>query len=112
MLNQDQIDADAELTEAEREQKLQDARTAYDAVAPASVSQLHTYPDGSARVGTAPFPELSPLQEADAKLERVSGPDPVAIAAAQKKLDDDRAAFEKDRAAFEATKAPKATKAK
>lgn len=28
------------------------------------MNETHTYPDGSQRVGCAPFPELSPLQEA------------------------------------------------
>lgn len=37
-------------------------------------SELHTYPDGSAIVGTPPFPKKSPLQIAADALERVGVP--------------------------------------
>ena len=37
-------------------------------------SVLHTYPDGSAVVGSPPFPEKSPLQIAADSLERVGAP--------------------------------------
>lgn len=37
------------------------------------MSEKHTYPDGSARVGTPPFPKLSPMEEAAGKKE----PEPV-----------------------------------
>lgn len=33
------------------------------------MSELHEYPDGSARVGTPPFPKLSPMEEAAGKKE-------------------------------------------
>lgn len=32
------------------------------------MNEIKTYPDGSQRVGCAPFPELSPLQEQEATL--------------------------------------------
>jgi hypothetical protein len=32
------------------------------------MTETKTYPDGSQRVGCAPFPELSPLQEQEAAL--------------------------------------------
>lgn len=70
----EQIEEDAKLTPEERAQKLAEAKRAYEAVEPAPRSELHTYPDGSQRVGTPPFPELSPIQEAEAKLERVGAP--------------------------------------
>lgn len=37
-------------------------------------SELHTYPDGSAIVGTPPWPEKSPKQIAAERLERVGAP--------------------------------------
>lgn len=37
------------------------------------MSEVHTYPDGSARVGEPPFPKLSPLEEVAGKKE----PEPV-----------------------------------
>lgn len=37
-------------------------------------SELHTYPDGSAIVGTPPWPEKSPLQIAAESAERVGVP--------------------------------------
>jgi hypothetical protein len=37
-------------------------------------SELHTYPDGSAVVGTPPFPKKSPLQIAAESMERVGAP--------------------------------------
>lgn len=33
------------------------------------MSEKHTYPDGSARVGEPPFPKLSPVEEAAGKKE-------------------------------------------
>lgn len=33
------------------------------------MSETHTYPDGSARVGEPPFPKLSPLEQAQGKKE-------------------------------------------
>lgn len=32
------------------------------------MTETYTYPDGSQRVGSAPFPKLSPLEEQAAKL--------------------------------------------
>ena len=32
------------------------------------MTETHTYPDGSQRVGSAPFPKLSPMEEQAAKL--------------------------------------------
>lgn len=37
-------------------------------------SELHTYPDGSAIVGSPPWPEKSPRQIAEESLERVGAP--------------------------------------
>lgn len=73
---QARADEDAKLTPEEKEARLAAAVAARDAIDTTTVpvSRLHTYPDGSQRVGTDPFPELSPLQEADAKLERVGVP--------------------------------------
>lgn len=35
------------------------------------MSEVHTYPDGSQRVGEPPFPKLSPLEEARGVTEAV-----------------------------------------
>ena len=36
------------------------------------MSEVHTYPDGSQRVGEPPFPKLSPLEEARGVTEGVT----------------------------------------
>ena len=36
------------------------------------MSEVHTYPDGSQRVGEPPFPKLSPLEEARGVTEAVT----------------------------------------
>jgi len=33
------------------------------------MSEVHTYPDGTQRVGCPPFPKLSPLEQAQGKTE-------------------------------------------
>ena len=33
------------------------------------MNETHTYPDGSQRVGTPPFPKLSPLEDAQGKTD-------------------------------------------
>jgi len=33
------------------------------------MSEVHTYPDGSQRVGEPPFPKLSPLEQEQGKTE-------------------------------------------
>ena len=42
------------------------------------MTETHTYPDGSQRVGCAPFPALSPKEEQDAQLrgDTVAVPEP------------------------------------
>lgn len=43
------------------------------------MTETHTYPDGSQRVGSAPFQKLSPLEEQAAKLREGTLPaEPVA----------------------------------
>lgn len=42
-------------------------------------NQTHTYPDGSARVGMPPFPEMSPLEEAAANQEAAFAEEPVKV---------------------------------
>lgn len=42
------------------------------------MSETHTYPDGSARVGEPPFPKLSPLEQAQGKKEPEKEPEPEA----------------------------------
>lgn len=82
----EQIEEDAKLTPEERAAKLDEAKAAFKAIEPAPASVMHTYPDGSARIGQPPFPELSPIQEAESKLERVGVPaDPVPEDAAVKR---------------------------
>lgn len=55
------------------------------------MSEVHTYPDGSARVGEPPFPKLSPLEEAAGKKEpepvSESQPEPVRKPGRPKKAD-------------------------
>jgi hypothetical protein len=41
------------------------------------MTETKTYPDGSQRVGCPPFPQYSPLQEAEAKLKGVTLPQEV-----------------------------------
>lgn len=60
--SQAQIDADAE----------QARRDSINGKHPDAVrAEVHTYPDGSQRVGTPPFPEKSPLEDAADGVERV-----------------------------------------
>ena len=40
------------------------------------MSEVHTYPDGSQRVGEPPFPKLSPLEQAQGK---TAEPEPKAV---------------------------------
>lgn len=67
-------EADARLTPEEKEKLYQDALRARDALAPAPKSVVWRYADGSERVGTPPFPDLSPIEERESKLERVGAP--------------------------------------
>lgn len=65
---------DADLTPEQRAARLDEAKARFDSIEPAPRSELHTYPDGSQRVGTPPFPKLSPKEEVESKLERVGEP--------------------------------------
>ena len=48
------------------------------------MSETHTYPDGSQRIGTPPFPKLSPAEEAAGKKEPEPAKEPVKRAAGKK----------------------------
>ena len=48
------------------------------------MSELHEYPDGSARVGEPPFPKLSPAEEAAGKKEPEPAKEPAAKATKKK----------------------------
>ena len=67
---------DANLSPEEKEARFHAAMKARDAIDAESVpqSEVHTYPDGSQRVGVPPFADKSPLEEAADKLERVGAP--------------------------------------
>lgn len=40
------------------------------------MNETHIYPDGSQRIGTPPFPKLSPLQEAKGHVDPVETEQP------------------------------------
>lgn len=63
--------------DAEAEQARRDSINGGDAAVPRS--EVHTYPDGSQRVGVPPFPDKSPIEEAADGLERTSGPRPMFV---------------------------------